>query len=363
MRKNKLQRQASTIDKKFLLLSLFLTVVGLVALADASAPLAQRNFGDKFFFLKQQIVWAGVGIVLLFIASKIHYRLWEKIATIIFFLSLFGMLMVFIPGIGTKLLGARRWLVLGPITIQPSEFLKLTLAIYLAKVSSKNKKLAAYFVPLILALSLIMLQPDLGTAIVVSTIGMAQLFVSGISLIYFASTLALGGVLGFILIITSEYRRDRLLTFFEQTRDPLDKSYHIRQILLALGSGGLFGVGLGQSRQKYLFLPETATDSIFAIIAEEIGFLGASILIIIIVIFVIRGFAIARASPDTFSRVLSCGIMSWIGAQTLLNIGSMVAIVPLTGIPLPFFSYGGSSLIALLIGCGILLNISKYGKE
>jgi len=272
------------------------------------------------------------------------------------------MIMVFVPGVGVKLLGARRWVNFGGLTIQPSEFLKLTLAIYLAKVSARNKKLVSYLLPLVLAIFLIMLQPDLGTAIIVTAIGMTQIFISGVDLIPFFLSVIMGGILGFILIITSDYRRDRLLTFLEQTKDPLGKSYHIRQILIALGSGGFWGVGLGQSRQKYLFLPETATDSIFAIIAEEVGFLGASSLILTFAVFVLRGFKIAKNAPDTFSKILSFGFVSWMGFQFLLNVASMLALVPLTGVPLPFFSYGGSSLTATLIACGILLNISKYEK-
>ncbi len=363
MRYTKLFKQTESYDKKLLLLSLLLTCVGLIVLADASAPLAEKNFSDKFFFVKQQIVWAGVGVVLLFIVSKIKYTFWEKIATPLFFITLVGLLLVFVPGLGAKFLGARRWLTVGPISFQPSEFVKLTLAIYLAKVASSKKKAASFFVPLILTSFLIMLQPDLGTTIVLVAMAMVQIFVSGVNLFYITLSGLLGVIFAFVLTITSPYRRERLLTFLEQTRDPLGESYHIRQILLALGSGGLFGVGLGESRQKYLFLPETATDSIFAVVAEEVGFLGACILISLYIILIFRGLAIARKAPDSFSRVLSSGIIAWIGGQTFLNIASMVAIVPLTGIPLPFLSYGGSSLTTILIAVGILLNISKYAKE
>ena len=363
MQKYKAQKDKVTFDKKFLVLTLLLTLVGLIALTDASAPLAQRSFSDKFFFIKQQLVWAFFGVVSLFVISKVNYKFWEKIASLLFFASLFTLLLVFVPNIGAKFLGARRWVILGPLTFQPSEFIKLTLAVYIAKLATRDKKLFAYLLPIILSSFLIMLQPDLGTTIVVVGMAMVQIFVSGIPLAFFALTLAGGLILGIVLIIFSDYRRERLLTFFYETRDPLDKSYHIRQILLALGSGGLFGVGLGHSRQKYLFLPETATDSIFAVISEEVGFLGAALLILVFIYFIIRGLKIARRAPDRFSQILAIGIVSWIGGQTFLNISSMLALVPLTGIPLPFFSYGGSSLVTILIACGILLNISRYGKE
>jgi cell division protein FtsW len=200
----------------------------------------------------------------------------------------------------------------------------------------------------------------LGTTIIVGAIGMTQIFLSGINLFYFFGAAALGGLAGFLLIVTSSYRKARLLSFLEQTQDPLGRSYHIRQILLALGSGGLFGVGLGQSRQKFLFLPEAATDSIFAIIAEEVGFIGAAVLLVLFALWVYKGLKIVRAAPDKFSQILSAGIVAWIGGQTFLNIGSMVALVPLTGVPLPFISYGGSALVMVLLASGILLNISRH---
>jgi len=214
-----------------------------------------------------------------------------------------------------------------------------------------------------LVLVLIMFQPDLGTALVVGGTAMTQIFVSGISIFYFLGALLIGILASFVLIITSTYRRDRLMTFLEQTHDPLGKSYHIRQVLLALGSGGLFGVGLGASRQKYLFLPEAATDSIFAVVAEEVGFIGALIILFLFVAFIIRGLKIANNAPDKFSQLLATGIVAWIGVQIFLNIGSMVALTPLTGVPLPFFSYGGSALTMVLVAAGILLNISKHGKS
>ena len=363
VRKHKLLKNSQTFDKKLLFLTLVLTLVGLVALTDASAPLAQKNFSDKFFFVKQQLIWAFFGICLFFIVSRLNYKIWEKTASLLFFASLLGLLLVFIPNIGERFLGARRWVSLGPLTFQPSEFVKLTLALYIAKLSTRDKKYLAYLLPIILSSFLIMLQPDLGTTIVIVGMAMVQIFVAGVPLAFFSLTLLVGGILGSILIMFSDYRKDRLLTFFERSRDPLDKSYHIRQILIALGSGGLFGVGLGHSRQKYLFLPETATDSIFAVISEEVGFLGAALLILAFVFFIIRGIYIAKRAPDKFSRILAIGIVSWIGGQAFLNISSMVALVPLTGIPLPFFSYGGSSLVTILIACGILLNISSYAKD
>lgn len=357
-----LKKQKKTSDRTLLVLILLLTAVGLVAVADASAPLALSTFGDKFYFVKQQAIWGVFGLILLFIFSNIHYSFWEKIATPLFFLSLALLVAVLIPGIGVKFLGARRWIILGSISIQPSEIIKLTLVIYLAKVARRIKSPLSYFLPLALVAGLIMLQPDLGTTLVIVFSSLSQIFISGVSLFYFLAASLTGVAASFLLIIFSSYRRERLLTFLKVTQDPLGRDYHIRQILLALGSGGIFGVGLGQSHQKFLFLPEAPTDSIFAIVAEELGFVGASILISLFALFVYRALLTVKNAPDKFAQVLACGITAWIGGQALLNIGSMAALVPLTGIPLPFFSYGGSSLTMILLACGILLNISKEGN-
>lgn len=360
-RKSKrVKKQKPPFDRNFFYLVLSLVVVGLVFVADISAPQALTYFDDKFHFLKQQVVAAVVGVIAMIIVSNIKYSFWKKIAVPFFGFSIILLIAVLIPGISYSALGARRWISVGGFNFQPSEVVKLSLALYLAKVSEANKKSISYFVPLGIVAGLIMLQPDLGTTLIILALGVSQIFVAGIPILHFLSTVVVGilGVLGLILI--SPYRRDRLMTFFQNTVDPLGKAYHIRQILLAIGSGGIFGVGLGQSRQKYLFLPEASTDSIFAAIAEEIGFVGASVIIFVFLYFVFKAFKIATKAPDTFSKVLAVGIASWIGGQAFLNFSSMVALTPLTGIPLPFFSFGGTSLVMVLVGCGILLNISRY---
>ncbi|KKQ91743.1 MAG: Stage V sporulation protein E [Microgenomates group bacterium GW2011_GWC1_39_7b] len=362
MKKLVLSKQVKNIDKKLFWLILFFVALGLIFVADASAPQALNAYGDKFFLLRQQVVWAIVGIVTLFITINVHYSFWEKIATPFFFLSILFLLAVLLPHLSFAALGARRWISIGAFNFQPSEIIKLSLAIYLAKIAAKNKGAASYFIPLVLVTGLIMLQPDLGTTLVVAVIGLSQIFISGVNLLYFLGALITGALGTIGLILVSPYRRDRLLTFFETTSDPLGKGYHIRQILLALGSGGIFGVGLGASRQKYLFLPEASTDSIFAVIAEELGLIGSVAIISLYIYLFVKGVKIARSAPDKFSKVLAIGIVAWISGQAFLNIASMVSITPLTGIPLPFLSYGGTSLVMILSACGILLNISKYGS-
>jgi cell division protein FtsW len=351
---------ANRINRNFFYVTLILLIVGLVFVADISAPQALNEFDDKFYFFKSQLGASGVGLLLMFIFSKINYNFWKKLATPLFFISVFLLILVLIPEIGLKVYGARRWISLFGFNFQPVEIVKLTLALYLAKVASSDKKDIAYFFPLGLVAGLVMLQPDLGSTLVVTTIGMVQIFVSGMSLIHFFGTILAGLIAVILLIVISPYRRDRLFTFLSVTSDPLGKDYHIRQILLAIGSGGIFGLGIGQSKQKYLFLPEAATDSIFAAIAEEVGLIGSILIIGIFVYFVYQVFKIALSSPDTFSKVFASGIGAWIGGQVFLNMASMTALTPLTGIPLPFFSHGGTSLVMILSACGILLNISRY---
>ncbi|KKQ95630.1 MAG: Bacterial cell division membrane protein [Candidatus Woesebacteria bacterium GW2011_GWB1_43_14] len=350
-----------SIDRGLLFLTLGLTVVGVVVVADVSSPQALEVFSDSFYFAKQQLMWAVAGIVLLLISSKVNYNIWRKLSLPLFAMSMVLLVLVLIPGFGAKTLGAQRWLILGPIRFQPSELAKLTLAIFFADNLTKNRPFYFYLGILAGVFGLIMLQPDLGTSLVLLSIGMSQLFISGISLTWLTGTIFLGGLVGTGLVLLSPYRKERLMTFLTSSSDPLDSSYHIRQILIAIGSGGLFGVGLGQSRQKHLFIPETATDSVFAVLAEEIGFIGSSLIIILLFVYIFKTVKVAKNAEDGFAKLLAGGISVWMGVQIILNLSSMLALTPLTGIPLPFFSYGGSSLVMILLSTGILLNISKHG--
>ncbi len=360
MKRLSLRNQDQKTDKKLFAIAVLLTIIGLIAVMDASAPQALNVFGDKFYLFKNQLISGAIGFVLLLIFSKINYGFWQKLATPIFIFVLISLILVLIPGVGSKLLGARRWISLGPLFFQPSEFAKFGLILFMAKLMSKKGPSLIYFLPPTLIAFLVMLEPDLGTTMILVLSAALQIFVSQINLFHYMGVGVLGGIVVFLLIVFSPYRKDRLLTFFEQSSDPLGKSYHIRQILLGLGSGGLFGVGLGGSRQKFLFLPEASTDSIFAVIAEEIGFIGVMILIFLLGLYVFRALRIAKYAPDDFSKLLALGIASWIGIQTILNIAAMTALVPLTGIPLPFISYGGSSLVMIMLSTGILLNISRF---
>ncbi len=353
---------SGSIDRGLFILTLILTILGIVAVADSSSPQALRVYSDAFYFAKQQLTWAGIGLFLLIVFASIPYRFWYKYGGLIYFAVLVLLVMVLLPGFGSQVLGARRWIRFGPIGFQPSELLKIAIAMVIARWSERSSNLWQPLLYLGLGIFLVMLQPDFGTSLVIVAIAISQLFVAGMPWLYFIGIGVIGGLMAFLTVIFSDYRRGRLMSFLQVSADPLGSSYHIRQILIALGSGGLFGIGLGNSRQKHLFIPETATDSVFAVIGEEVGFIGSLTIIILLVMFLMRIFKIAKNAPDDFSFIFAAGIGVWVGVQMFLNLASMVALTPITGIPLPFFSYGGSSLTTTLAAVGILLNISRHEK-
>lgn len=355
-----LKSQTEKIDRWLLFVVVILAIFGILMVYNASVVMAFQNFGDKYFFLRQQLISAAFGLGLMFVLARFDYHRLGKVASFFLLMSFVLLGLVLVPQIGIQALGAKRWLGVGHFNFQPAEIAKLAVILYFASTLAKRTKLFPFLVTLGVAILLIMLEPDLGTTIVLVFASLAIYFVSGASLFYLSFLGILGFLGGLFLILGSSYRRERLLTFFDLGRDPLGASYHIRQIILALGSGGLFGLGLGASRQKYAYLPESMTDSIFAVIGEEMGFLGAVVLIAAFLFLIWRGFKIAKEAPDNFGQLLAVGIVSLIGIQALINLASMVALVPLTGIPLPFVSFGGSSLVISLAGVGILLNISKY---
>ena len=352
----------SSYDRSFIIIVLGISVFGLLAVFNSSVVLGFRDFNNQYHFIEDQAVYLIFGLVLMLIVSRINYRWWYKAAVPLLVITIILLLVVFVPGIGIKAYGAKRWISLGFINLQPTEIAKLSLIIYLsAWFSYKEKGRFLPFLVLVgIVVTLIVLQPDLGTAIIITLIAAVLYFVSGAPLVQFGLLIPLIAFGVAILTIIAPYRMTRLLTFLNPDMDPLGSSYHIRQILIALGSGGWFGLGLGKSRQKYEYLPEANTDSIFAVIAEEIGFIGSSILVFGYMFMIYRAFLIARSSPDRFGQLLGTGIATWIAVQTIINLSSMVVLLPLTGVPLPLISYGGSNLISLLIGIGVLLNISTY---
>jgi len=307
-------------------------------------------------------MWTVISLVGFLIAGKLPLKLLEKFALPIFSLSIILLLLVLIPGIGSKILGARRWINLGLFSLQPSEFAKISLIIFLSSLLRQKDKFISFLVILGIMLGLVMFQPDLGTSLVLLGSGLTIYFVSNQELRKLLILLPVGLIAIGALILTSPYRLNRVKTFLDYSHDPLGSSYQIRQSLLGLGSGGITGVGFGQSRQKYEYLPEAMTDSVFAIIGEELGLIGGLIVIATFTVLVINGFQVAASTDDEFQKFLAVGISSLIGLQAFINISAIVALVPLTGIPLPFISYGGSSLLTMLFSTGLLLNIAKNAR-
>ncbi len=354
-----LQTQRSSFDFILFFAVVGLSIFGLLMVADASAVQAQSSFGDKFFYAKGQAVALVVGIVGFLISSFLPTNFWEKITIPLFLGILFFLVLVFIPGIGVDVLGAKRWINIGGFNFQPAEPSKLVLILYLSKLLSRGIKLVPFFVASFLVFGLVVIEPDFGTAGIIIATSFTMFFVSGARLLIFSLLIPSLFVGGLSLVWFSGYRRERLLTYLGEIKDPLNSSYHISQVLIALSTGGLFGVGLGQSRAKYLFLPEASTDSIFAVIGEELGFIGAVALILIFVLIVVRMIRIALRSQDPFAKLSVFGIASWITIQALVNMAAMTATIPITGIPLPFISYGGTALVVTLVASGIVLGISR----
>lgn len=345
-----------------------LILFGLVILSSAGIAISQSRFGDPYYFFKHQLLFGVLpGLFLMYIVQKIDYHFWKKFAFLFFVVNLVFLILVFIPGFGLNFQGASRWIKLGPFSFQPSEMLKLALILYLAAwLEGKKEKGADFFegfVPFLAILGvvgfLIIKQPDMGTLGTTVLIAMSIYFMSGARVQHLSMMFGLG-VLSFLALVKFEsYRMNRLLVFLHPELDPRGIGYQINQALLALGSGGIFGLGLGHSRQKFNYLPEPVGDSIFAIIGEEIGLIGAMALVTLFVIFAMRGLKIAKNAPDTFGKLIAVGITAWIIFQALINISAISGLIPLTGVTLPFISYGGTSIVFLMIGVGILLNISK----
>lgn len=343
-----------------LLSTLLLTSVGLLFVFLASTAEAAELVGNQYFFLRQQAIRVALGLGGLFIGWVIPHRLWQKTAVFWYALSLFLLVLVFVPGIGRELNGAHRWILLGSGVFQPIEVVKFGVLVFLSQRLTHHQSLWSFLLITGIPLGLVIAQPDLGSLLILLLIGAGLFFVAGGNI---RSLLILAGIgLLFVIIAmaSSSYRRERVLTYLDPERDPLGASFHIRQITLALGNGGWFGQGLGNSRQKYSYIPEASTDSIFAIVAEEIGFVGAAgILLAFLWYFWSLSAAALMVKDSAFSYLLVSGILIWIGGQVMVNIAAVVALIPLTGIPLPFFSYGGTSTVMTLFATGVALRAHR----
>lgn len=359
------------IDKTLLGIVILLVVGGFFVFTSASLGLLARE-GARFSSVAfSQIVFGLVGgAVALFITSRVHYRVWRKYAFYIFVLSIIGTLLVFIPGIGMEHAGARRWIHLGGFSLQPAEFLKAAFVIYLATwLSGMHKQIGSFvhgMLPFVLIVGgvgvIMLLQPDTDTFLIMAAAGVAMFVVAGGRWRDVLGIAGAGMVLILILAFMRPYIMERMLTFIDPSRDPLGSSYQTTQSMIAVGSGGLFGRGFGQSIQKFEYLPEPIGDSVFAVFAEEFGFMGSVALIMLLSFFVFRGFKLAANAQDQFGMLLVVGFVTLIGLQAFLNIAAMVALAPMLGLPLPFVSHGGTALLATLASVGIILNVSRFQR-
>lgn len=341
---------------------------GLIALYSASAVESYQNFGNTTHYIYHQLLYGAVlGLICMWITAKIDYHLWQKYLPGLLLLSLVLLAAVKLSNLGFGSGGAERWLKLGPLTFQPSELAKLVIIFYIASwVDKRRHQLNDFYFGLLPTISIIVIysclilwQPDLGTMMVLVLVAFALLFAAGIDMQFFVASFVLGALGLYLLIKFEPYRLKRLTTFFNPGIDPQGISYHINQALLAVGSGKIFGYGYGLSRQKHNYLPEAMNDSIFAVTAEELGFARVILILILFGLFIWQGANIAKRAPDTFGRMTALGITLWIGLQAIINIAAMVSLLPLTGIPLPFFSYGSTALVINLASVGILINIAK----
>lgn len=343
---------------------MIMSLIGLVFIFEASAVNSSRVFGDSLHYLRSQSVWIFLGLFVVAVFSFIDYKKLYFLSFVTLVLTIILLVIVLIPGVGSKVGGARRWIDLGLFSIQPTELAKFSVIIYLSSwFTNKEKNRFLPFISLICFLVfLIILQPDMGTAIIIFSISLIIYYFSGAKFMDFVYILG-GSIVGvYFLIKLSPYRFNRLLAFLNPAVDPLGISYHINQIFISLSSGGFFGRGFGSSRQKYLFLPEAHTDSIYAIIGEEYGFIGGFILIILYFIFVYKIYHLIRLAPDRLARLILIGIFAFFNLQFIVNMFGMTGLFPIVGVPIPFLSYGGSNLLISFALIGIMLNIEKRVK-
>ena len=340
---------------------------GLVMILSASSVSSYTQYGSSFMFFQRQVIWAIIGVAAMFVASRIDYHRWRGLGWIVLLATIGALVLVLHPSFGTRVGGSSRWLGFGSFRIQPSEIAKLALLLVAADVvvrkNGRMTTLREVILPLgvlvAIVAGLIMLQPDLGTTLIVAAIVFVVIFVGGVPLPLIAGL----GVVGLLgaggMALAEGYRRARIFAFLNPFADPLNSGYQAVQSLIALGSGGFFGVGLGASRQKWLYVPNAHTDFIFAILGEELGLIGTMMVIGLFVGFAYIGVRTARRAPDAFGRLVAVGVTTWIVGQAIVNMGAVTGLLPITGVPLPLVSFGGSALVVSLIGIGILANIAR----
>lgn len=346
-----------------------LLVVGLGAILSASSVAGLRETGDGLYYFKRQIAWLGVGLFGLVAAAIVPLRWWRKMAFPLFVVTVGLLVAVLIFGVRSN--GAQRWLAVGPITIQPSEIAKLTTILFLATIVSRREnsmnRVRDFFWPVAgsvgIVASLVIAQPDLGTALLVAAGSFAVLVASAAPFLYVIGSAAVGTSAALLAAAVSPYRWARVTAFLDLQSDPLGSSYQAVQSLVALGTGGLWGVGLGASRARWSFLPNAHTDFVFSILGEETGLAGSLAVVLLFMFLTVAGTAIALRAPDRFGRLLAMGITTWIATQAIVNIGGVTGILPITGVPLPFVSFGGTALVMTMVGVGVLVSVARHQPD
>jgi cell division protein FtsW len=344
----------------------FLVGSGLVMVLSASSVSAFAEYGDSFLFVQRQGAYAAVGVLALLVTSRMRYDAWRRLAGPLLLVTMAMLVLVLIPAHGIEAYGSSRWFRLGPVTVQPSELAKLSLIVFAAATLARNRtkvdvrQLAVPLLPIsAVVCGLVMMQPDLGTTVIIAVTLFALAFAAGVRLRYLTFASVMGVAIGAGLIMSADYRRVRFLAFLHPWADVKNTGYQLAQSLYALGSGGWMGVGLGASRQKWQYVPNAHTDFIFSILGEELGLLGELVVLVAFGALIFAGIRIAANAKDVFGRLLAAGIVSWFGLQTVINLGAVTGLLPITGVPLPFLSYGGSSLVVSLAAVGVLVSIAR----
>jgi cell division protein FtsW len=354
-----------------LLVSVALVLLfGLIMLSSATAPYAQSSQGDAYHFFKRQLVGVFIGLFVFYFLSKIDYHVWKKYAFYMLFFSVLLLLLVFVPGLSAGWGTSRSWINVFGFSLQPSEFVKISFLLYLSAWLEAKRGVMSDFkqgtMPFLFIMGMIaalmLAQPDLGTLSIIVIASGILFFINGANLKHIFALIMLGVVSVSAVVHFNPYQLDRFRCFLDESYSPDKVCYQVNQALIAAGSGGVLGRGLGESRQKFMYLPEVSGDAIYPIIAEETGFIFSAGLIFLFLLIFFRGLLIAKRSPDVFGRNMAIGIVSWLSLQAMINIGGMINLIPMTGVPLPFVSHGGSSVMAALAGIGILTNISKQTK-
>ena len=353
-----------------IILVALLNIIGLAMVLSVSSVTATIEGNDTWYYFVRQSLWIAMGTVALVVLRSIDYHLWRRFVPVALVITFAMLMAVLVPGIGLTVNGARRWLGVGPLTVQPTELFKLTMLVYTADLMARRSHVLdrprKTLVPVLVVFgaggALILLQPDLGSVIVAGGITTAVLFAGGVRLAPLAGGAAAGLVLASILAISAPYRRARVMAFIDPWESPDSIGYQNIQSLVGIASGGMTGVGIGEGRVKWGYLPEAHTDFIFAVLAEEMGLVGSLLVLSLFVLIAVMGIRIALRAPDRFGTLVAIGIVVWLVTQAMVNIGAVVGVLPITGIPLPFVSFGGTSLVVGMAAVGLLLQIGRQGR-